>query len=280
MPTDAMSEGPRVPAEHAGGPGPPAAAARPEGLWLLASDWTTAARLNGLGRYEDALVVAERAAGHAAGHPDEAGFSTWVLPELVEAAARSGRPDRAAGPLRRLEAIARATGADWPLGAAASARALRAAGTAAEPLYREAIDRLGRTGVRVAQARVHLLYGEWLRRERRRTDARAQLRAAARIFAELEMDGFGERARRELEATGETVRRRGPETLDRLTAQEVQIARMAVDGHTNPQIGAELFLSPRTVEWHLRNVFLKLGVRSRRQLGPALRAAAPEAVPG
>ncbi len=282
MPTTATSEGLVVRRPPPDGPDRDAAAAavrRAEGLWLFAGDWTTAARLNGRGRYEDALAAAERAAEQAAEHPHELGFSTWVLPELIEAAVRSGRPERAAEPLRRLTAIARAGGTDWALGTEAYARALLREGETADRLHREAIERLGRTTVRVALARAHLLYGEWLRRERRRTDAREHLRAAAPMFAELGMHEFAERARRELGATGETARRRAAETLDDLTAQEARIARLAGDGHTNPEIGERLFLSPRTVEWHLRNVFAKLGVSSRRELRRALpdvpRAVAP-----
>src|SRR4051794_16425112 len=222
-----------------------------EELWLLASDWTSAARLNGLGRYEDALAAARRAADRAAEHPDDLGFSTWVLPELVEAAARSGRPEPAAAALRRLTAIACAGATDWALGLEARARALLRDGETAERLYREATERLARTTARAALARAHLLYGEWLRRERRRTDAREQLRAAQRMFAELDMAEFAERARRELVATGQTARRRAADTVDELTAQEAQIARLAGDGHTNPEIGEQLFISPRTVEWHL-----------------------------
>jgi DNA-binding NarL/FixJ family response regulator len=147
---------------------------------------------------------------------------------------------------------------------------LLAEGEAAEELYREAVDRLSRTRIRVGTARAHLLYGEWLRRESRRVDAREQLRAAHEMFSEMGNEPFAERARRELLATGETVRKRTVETLDDLTPQETQIGRMAADGFTNPEIGAQLFLSPRTVEWHLRKVFGKLGIRSRRELRTAL----------
>jgi DNA-binding CsgD family transcriptional regulator len=150
-------------------------------------------------------------------------------------------------------------------------------GQTAERLYREAIERLGRTRIRVSVARAHLVYGEWLRRENRRVDAREQLRVAQAMLADMGMEGFAERARRELLATGETVRKRTVETLDDLTPQETQIARLAAGGHTNPEIGAQLFLSPRTVEWHLRKVFGKLGVTSRKELRSALpdgRAAA------
>jgi len=140
----------------------------------------------------------------------------------------------------------------------------------AEPHYRQAIECLGRTRVRVELARAHLLYGEWLRREGRRVDAREQLRSAHEMFAAIGAQGFAERARRELVATGETVRKRTAETRDELTAQESQIARLAADGRTNPEIGAELFISPRTVEWHLRKVFAKLDIGSRKELRGAL----------
>ena len=151
-------------------------------------------------------------------------------------------------------------------------------GETAERLYREAIDRFARTRVRVSLARGHLVYGEWLRRENRRVDAREQLREAHTMLADMGMEAFAERARRELLATGETVRKRTVETVDDLTPQEGQIARLAAAGHTNPEIGAELFLSPRTVEWHLRKVFGKLGISSRRELRSALPGGVPAAV--
>jgi len=166
-----------------------------------------------------------------------------------------------------------------PNGVEARSRALVSQGEEAERLYREAIERLGRTNVRVALARAHLLYGEWLRRQGRRVDASAQLRAAHQSYAAMGMEGFAERARRELVATGERVRKRSVEARDELTAQETQIARLAADGRTNPEIGAQLFLSPRTVEWHLRKVFTKLGIGSRRELSEALREAGPVTTP-
>ena len=248
---------------------------RGEGLWLIATEWASAVLFNGLGRYDDALAAAEQAAEH----PHELGLSTWVPTELIEAAVRSGNPERAAGPLRRLREISRASGTDWALGVEARSRALVSEGDAAERLYREAIERLGRTRIRVALARSHLLYGEWLRREGRRMDSRGQLRTAHQMYTAMGMNGFAERARRELLATGETVRKRSVETLDELTAQEFQIARLAHDGLSNPEIGAQLFISPRTVEWHLRKVFTKLGISSRRELRTALPGAGLTAVP-
>jgi DNA-binding CsgD family transcriptional regulator len=239
---------------------------RGEGLWLTANDWGTAVLYNALGRYEDAMAAVEGAAEDPLG----TGLSIWVASEFIEAAVRSGRPQRAVGPLARLTEIAEANGTDWTLGIRAARAALLAEGEAAEELYREAVDRLSRTRIRVGTARAHLLYGEWLRRESRRVDAREQLRAAHEMFSEMGNEPFAERARRELLATGETVRKRTVETLDDLTPQETQIGRMAADGFTNPEIGAQLFLSPRTVEWHLRKVFGKLGIRSRRELRTAL----------
>jgi DNA-binding CsgD family transcriptional regulator len=194
----------------------------------------------------------------------------WLLADLVEAAARAGKPERAAGPVERLAEIAEANGTDWALGFLLRSRALLAEGEAAERLYREALERLERTRIRVAHGRTLLVYGEWLRRENRRVDAREQLRAAHEMLSEIGMEVFAERARRELLATGETVRKRTVETLDDLTPQELQIAQRAADGQTNPEIGAQLFLSPRTVEWHLRKVFGKLGISSRKELGSAL----------
>jgi DNA-binding CsgD family transcriptional regulator len=239
---------------------------RGEGLWLIATEWASAVLFNSLGRYEEALAVSEQAGED----PDELGVSTWVPTEFIEAAVRAGQPERAAAPLRRLQEISRASGSDWTLGVEARSRALLSQGDEAERLYREAIDRLGRTRVKVALARAQLLYGEWLRREGRRVEAREQLRAAHATYAAMGMEGFAERARRELVATGEKVRRRSVETRDDLTAQEAQIARLAADGRTNPEIGAQLFISPRTVEWHLHKVFTKLGIGSRRDLRQAL----------
>ena len=239
---------------------------RGEGLWLAATDWGSAIRYNGLGRYDEALAAAERAADPARG----LGPPILLLAELIEAAARSGQSERATGRLAQIAEIADAAGTDWALGTHARAAAMLAEGQAVERLYREAIDRLSRIKTRATLARAHLLYGEWLRREHRRVDAREQLRTAHTMLSDMGMDGFADRARRELLATGETVHKRAAETLDQLTPQEVQVARLAADGQTNPEIGAQLFLSPRTVEWHLTKTFGKLGISSRKQLRAAL----------
>ena len=241
---------------------------RGEGLWLTSTEWTRAVLYNSLGRYEEALAAAEKAAEH----PHELGVSTWVPTELIEAAARTGQIDRALGALERLHEISTASGTDWALGVEARSRALLSEGRVAERLYLEAIERLGRTRIRVALARANLLYGEWLRRENRRVDAREQLRTAHRAYAAMGMEGFAERARGELMATGEKVRKRSVVAVEEFTPQEVQIARLARDGRTNPEIGAQLFLSPRTVEWHLRKVFTKLDITSRRELAGALQS--------
>jgi DNA-binding CsgD family transcriptional regulator len=194
------------------------------------------------------------------------GPANWSLVELIEAAARAASPERATGAMRRLAESTSVSGTDWALGIEARSRALLSEGETADRLYREAIKRLGRIRMRPELARAHLLYGEWLRRENRRTDAREQLRAAYQMLTAMGMDGFAERARRELLATGETVRKRTVETLTGLTAQEAQIAKLARDGHTNQEIAAQLYISPRTVEWHLGNVFTKLGITSRKDL--------------
>jgi DNA-binding CsgD family transcriptional regulator len=235
---------------------------RGEGVGLTAIQWASAQLYNSLGRYAEALAAAEQASAH----PQELFFSTWGLVELIESAARSGQPARAAEALRRLSESTRACGTDWALGVEARSQALLSDGEVAERLYREAIDRLARTRVRGALARAHLLYGEWLRRENRRIDAREQLRAAHEMFTAMRADGFAERAARELRATGERVRKRTTDSPDPLTARETQIARLAGDGLSNPEIAAKLFMSPRTVEYHLHKVFNKLGIRSRNQL--------------
>jgi DNA-binding CsgD family transcriptional regulator len=246
------------------------ATARGEGRVIALAEYATAVLHNGLGRYEEALAAAQRGCAH-----DDLGLCGWSLVELIEAAARSDKPDVAAAALHRLEARTRAAGTDWALGIEACSRALLSDGMHAESLYREAVERLRRTRIAVHLARVQLLYGEWLRREGRRVDARAHLRLAHDTFSRAGAEAFGERTRRELLATGETVRRRTEETLDQLTSQEAQIARLAADGHTNPEIGAQLFISPRTVEYHLRKVFTKLDISSRRELRAALSEDQP-----
>jgi DNA-binding CsgD family transcriptional regulator len=197
-------------------------------------------------------------------------MSVWALPELVEAAARIADDGLARGGLERLAETTQPCGTDAALGIEARCRALLSDGAAADDLYREAIDRLSRTRLRPELARAHLVYGEWLRREQRRVDARARLRTAYDQFTSMGMDAFAERARRELIATGEKVRKRSFETRDQLTPQEEQIARLARDGLSNPEIGAQLFLSARTIESHLRKVFAKLGIGSRHELKAAL----------
>jgi DNA-binding CsgD family transcriptional regulator len=241
---------------------------RGEGIGLTVAEWANAVLGNGLGRYHEALAAAEQGSQH----PDELGLATWSLVELIEAAARTGQTERATEALRRLAESTGAAGTDWALGIEARSRALLSGGELAERLYREAIQRLSRTRVRAELARAHLLYGEWLRRQNRRVDARTQLRRGYEMLTAMGIEGFAERARRELLATGETVRKRTAETVGELTEQEAEIARLAADGQTNPEIGAKLFLSPRTVEWHLRKVFTKLGIRSRKELREALPA--------
>ena len=231
----------------------------------VTSQYAAALLYNGLGRYDKALAAAELACEY-----DDIGVLGWSLTELVEAAVRSGQPARASDALQRLTETTRASGTDWAAGTEARSRALLSAGETAENYYREAIERLGRTRMRPAVARAHLLYGEWLRRENRRQDARAELRAAHDLFTTMGIEAFAERARRELLATGDTVRKRTVETASELTAQEAHIARLAADGHTNVEIGAQLFLSARTVEWHLSKVYTKLGVGSRQELRQAL----------
>jgi DNA-binding CsgD family transcriptional regulator len=244
---------------------------RGEGMGLHVIQCASALLYNGLGRYEEALAAAERAGRHL--HDP-----TRVLPELIEAATRCGMPERAAEALAALSDTTRASGTDWGLGIEARSRALLSENGAADGLYREAIDRLARTSVRVELARAHLLYGEWLRRERRRLDAREHLRTAHELFTEFGMEAFAARAWVELEATGEHARKRSVETRDDLTPQEAQISRLAAEGATNPEIAAQLFISPSTVDYHLRKAFRKLGVKSRHQLAQrVLLVGVPEA---
>jgi DNA-binding CsgD family transcriptional regulator len=240
---------------------------RGEGNGITVAEWANAVLNNGVGNYPAAMTAAERALEY----PGELIAPTWAAAELVEAAARTGRGDIAAGAFRHLADSTSASGTDWALGVEARSRAQLSAGDPAEHLYRESIERLGRTRVRAELARAHLLYGEWLRRQRRRIDARAQLRTAHDMLETMGMEAFADRARRELLATGETARKRTIRTVDQtLTPQEAQIAGMARDGLSNPEIGARLFISARTVKYHLRKVFTKLGIESRGQLARAL----------
>jgi DNA-binding CsgD family transcriptional regulator len=235
---------------------------RGEGFAISAVGWAGAVLNNGLGRYAEALTSARRASEN---HP-ELGQSNWAMVELIEAAARSGMTETGAGTYRRLAEMTSASCTDWGLGIQARSQALLSEGDEAERLYREAIERLGRTRLRVELARAHLLYGEWLRRQRRRGDARGPLRTAQDMLQEMGLEAFAARARRELGATGETARKRTVATRIELTAQEAQIARLARDGLSNPEIGTRLFLSPRTVQYHLGKVFAKLDITSRSQL--------------
>ncbi len=234
---------------------------RGEGIGVSVVDWAQAVLYNGLARYEDARSAALRVVDHPDLNP-----STWVMPEVIEAAVRAGTPELAAETHRRLAEMTRVSGTDWALGLAARSEALFIEDQRAEELYLEAVDRLGRSRMAVDLARAHLLYGEWLRRQRRRKDARKQLRTAHDLFSDFGMEAFGERARVELEATGEHARRRSVDSRGQLTPQEAQISRLVAQGNTNREIAAQLFISPSTVEYHLRKAFRKLGVKSRTQL--------------
>lgn len=246
----------------------PDVTARGEGRGVTWCEYATALLHNGLRNYDAAMAAARSAAMH-----DDIGITNWVLVELIEASAHCGRLDIAAEALEQLASRTQPSGTEWAHGIEARSRALLSDGSDAEALYREAVDRLSRTRVAVHLARAHLLFGEWLRRENRRSEARDHLRTAHDMLGRFGADGFAERARRELMATGETVRKRSAAaTADFLTAQELQIAELARDGYTNPEIGGQLFISPRTVEYHLRKVFTKLEITSRREL----RSVAPE----
>ncbi len=251
------------------------ATAAGQGLAVTWAQWVAAILYNSLGRYTEALVTAQQASQDT----PELNVSMWALPELIEAASHNGDTRAASDALNRLAETTRPAGTDFGLGIEARSRALLSEGEVAENLYREAIDRLGRTKLRPELARAHLVYGEWLRREQRRTDARAQLRTAHQMLDAIGMAAFAERARRELQATGETIRKRTIEAPSTLTPQEFHIARLARDGRTNPEIGAQLFLSTRTVEWHLSHVFTKLGIGSRRELHAALALPADDRQP-
>lgn len=236
---------------------------RGEGRIVGLTGYAKAVLYNGLGRYEDAFGAARQAC-----EDDDYGLFGWCLLELIEAAARSGERAAAGAALRQLEERALVTGTDWAAGALARSRALLTDGGTAEGLYREAIERLGRTRIAVHLARAHLVYGEWLRRCNRRIDARTQLQTAHEMFGRMGAEPFAARTRRELLVTGQKVSKRGRPSApgEELTAQEAQIARLAGAGLTNPEIAAQLFISAHTVEWHLRKVFAKLGITSRRQL--------------
>ncbi len=241
------------------------AEARGEGIALTTAEFLRGGLYNGLGRYEAALAAvlpAERFYTE--------GTAIWALTELIEAAVRLGQPERARRAFERVQETTRAAGTDWALGIEARSRALLSDGNDAEELYREAITRLGRTRIRVQFARTRLLYGEWLRRERRRLDAREELQTAHELFRDFGVDAFAERARVELEATGLRARKRTVDTIDQLTPQETQIARLAAEGHTNREIAARMFISASTVEYHLRKAFRKLDVKSRTQLADRL----------
>jgi DNA-binding CsgD family transcriptional regulator len=243
--------------------------ARGEGSGLGLLSWLSAMRHNGHGRYGEALSDARTACEH-----EDVMAYGWALVELIEAGVRADARDEAAAALERLSERTQASGTEWALGIEARCRALL---DDDEPLYRESIERLARSRAAVELARSRLLYGEWLRRESRRTDARELLRAAHDSFSQMGAAAFAERARRELHATGETVRRITAVTRDALTPQEMQVARLARDGHSNPEIGAQLYISPRTVEYHLRKVFRKLDVSNRKELRDALASDEPVA---
>jgi ATP/maltotriose-dependent transcriptional regulator MalT len=247
---------------------------RGEGSALTAAEYATAILYNGLGEYELAFEGAQKAAA-----ADDIATSSWALCELVEAAVRSGQHEVARESLDQLRVRTSASGTAWAKGTEARVSAFLEDGRSAEHLHRAGIEALGRSRAVAHLARARLGYGEWLRRENRRVDAREQLRQAYDLFAEMGADGFAERSRRELLATGEKVRKRRDDTRDDLTPQEQQIARLARDGLTNPEIGAELYISPRTVEWHLRKVYTKLGVSSRKGLRGALRTPDRERAP-
>ncbi|HEU4946724.1 MAG TPA: AAA family ATPase [Kribbella sp.] len=239
--------------------------ARGEDSGVMVTQWARSLLLNGLTRYQDALPAARAATEHSI----ESAVAYWALTELIESAVRSGRPELASGAYERLATTTRASGTEWALGVLARSGALLATGRTADGLYQQAIEHLGRTRLRMELARAHLVYGEWLRRENRRQEARGQLRSAYDIFTGAAADAFANRARRELAAAGESVAERATRASDTLTAQEAHIAGLAGSGLTNAEIGAQIFLSPHTVEWHLRKVFTKLGITSRRQLRPS-----------
>jgi ATP/maltotriose-dependent transcriptional regulator MalT len=242
------------------------ASARGEGVGVAICEYSHAVLCNGLGQYDEALAAARGACAD----PREMVAHNWGMIELIESAVRTGRTDLAAEALQRLTMKAQACRTDWALGIEARSRALLSEGDIAERGFREALGHLGRARVHGELARVHLLYGEWLRQANRRAEARRELTRAYEMFTDIGMDGFAERTRHELVATGAAVRQRTADATEQLTEQEALIARLARDGLSNPEISAQLFISARTVEWYLRKVFTKLGVSSRRQLQLAL----------
>ncbi len=244
------------------------AEANGEGRVVGLAQYVTSVLHNGLGRYDAALAAARKGCEH-----DDLELTGFTLLELIEAGVRSGDPG-VGGALELLEARTAASSTPWALGVRARSRALLAVGNAAEEHYQAALDHLAGSGVAIHLARAHLIYGEWLRRENRRAQSREQLRTAFEMFSDFGADAFAERTRRELAATGETVHKRGVDTRDLLTSQELQIARLAASRHTNPEIGSQLYLSPRTVEYHLHKVFSKLNIASRKELEAALAGVA------
>lgn len=238
---------------------------RGEGVGPVVSRWARALLYNGLGRHKEAAEAADMATREYSSRL-EMGIPVWALAEYVEATARTGSPERAADAFARLAELTRASGTDWASGIEARSRALLSDEAQAERHYRQALEAFGRTRLRGESARAHLVYGEWLSRRGRRQDAQEQLRTAHALFASMDMQGFAHRAARELTALGERVTEESDRARSDLTPKELQIVRLVREGLTNPDIGARLFLSPRTVEWHLRNVFGKLGATSRRQL--------------
>ena len=242
------------------------ASARGEGVGVAICEYSHAVLCNGLGQYDEALAAARGACAD----PREMVAHNWGMTELIESAARTGRTDLATETLQRLTTKAHACRTNWALGIEARSRALLSDGDTAERGFREAVDHLSRARVHGELARAHLLYGEWLQQSNRRADARGELARAHEMFTAMGMDGFAERARRELLATGAAVRQRTADATEQLTEQEALIARLARDGLSNQEIGAQLVISARTVEWHLRKIFSKLGVSSRRQLRTAM----------
>jgi DNA-binding CsgD family transcriptional regulator len=238
----------------------------PQGVRVTVDAYTHALLYNGLGRYSDGLLAAQRASAR----PDDLSYALWALPELVEAASRCGEHKLAMDGLAMLQATTIPAGTNWGLGVEARCRALTGNGTLAESAYEESLELLGRTRFATQIARSHLVYGEWLRRENRRVDARDHLRKAQSMFSTIGATGFALRAERELAATGERARSRRATSSFELTPQELQIAHLAADGLSNSEIGTQLFISPRTVEYHLHKVFAKLGIDSRNQLNRVL----------